>query len=133
MDSIHGKTQLKRWLALSHVINMWTHFSTNRCLLCQFELWLSSALRALLRHNGSGIKGRALTRIVIFLFSLVELTLRRLLGNLEIMGCIFSRNEALSFRKKRKVSKVHINLNFSHDFVKKPGFSAAVLFKRFLF
>ena len=80
-----------------------------------------------------GIKERALTRIVIFLFSLVELSLRRLLGNLEIMGCIFSRNEALSFRKKRKVSKVHINLNFSHDFVKKQGFSAAVLFKPFLF
>ena len=35
---------------------MWTHFSTNRCLLCQFELWLSSALRALLRHNGSRYK-----------------------------------------------------------------------------
>jgi len=110
---------------------MWTHFSTNRCPLCQF--WLSSALRALLRHNGSGIKGRALTRIVIFLFALVELTLRRLLGNLEIMGCIFSRNEALSFRKKRKVSKVHINLNFSHDFVKKPGFSTAVCSNGFCF
>jgi len=63
----------------------------------------------------SSIKGRALTRIVIFSLSLAGLTLRRSLGNLEIMGCVFSRNEALSFRKRRKVSKVQINLNFSQN------------------
>ena len=64
----------------------------------------------------SGIKGHALTRIVIFsALSLAGLTLRRSLGNLEIMGCVFSRNEALSFRKRRKVSKVQINLNFSQN------------------
>ena len=38
------------------------------------------------------------------------------------MGCIFSRNEALSFRKRRKVSKVQINLNFSQNSWKSSDF-----------
>ena len=80
----------------------------------------------------SGIKGRALTRIVIFSLSLAVLTLRRSLGNLEIMGCVFSRNEALSSRKRRKVSKVQINLNFSQNSWRSRP-SLRCLLKRFLF
>ncbi len=51
------------------------------------------------------------------------------------MGCIFSRNEALTFRKKKKVSKVQKVVNFSQKSLKNDAFASMLrdcLFKRFL-
>ena len=111
------------WLAQSHVIVIWTHFLDQSQPFCVSLNLSCRQLRALYYVTmDSSIKGRALTRIVIFSLSLAGLTLRRSLGNLEIMGCAFSRNEALSFRKRRKVSKVQINLNFSQNSVRMRAF-----------